>query len=46
MLDLIEKQLSDFNVIVRISGTAYNTSEVLRAKDDIAELGYISFILG
>lgn len=46
MLDLIEKQLSDFNVIVCISGTAYNTSEVLRAKDDIAELGYISFILG
>lgn len=46
MLDLVKEKLSDFNVVVRISGTAYNTAELLRAKDDIAELGYTSFILG
>lgn len=46
MLDLIKDSISDFNVVVRISGTACNTSELLRAKDDMQKLGYISFILG
>lgn len=46
MLELSESELSDFNVAVRISGGSNNTSDVLRAKDDIAEKGYTSFILG
>lgn len=46
MLDLLKDTVSDFNIVVCISGTAYNTSELLRAKDNIAELGYTSFILG
>ncbi|MDE6500550.1 MAG: putative glycoside hydrolase [Ruminococcus sp.] len=46
MLELTKEKLSDFNIVVCISGTAYNTAELLRAKDDIAKLGYISFILG
>jgi len=46
MLGLVKEKLSDFNIAVRISGTAYNTSELLRAKDDMAKSGYTSFILG
>lgn len=46
MLELSEGELSDFNVTVRISGGSNNTSDVLRTKDDIAEKGYTSFILG
>lgn len=46
MLELTKEKLSDFNIVVCISGTAYNTSELLRAKDDIAKSGYISFTLG
>lgn len=46
MLNLIKEKTLDFNIIIRISGNNYNTSEILRAKDDMAEMGYISFILG
>ncbi|MDE6665899.1 MAG: putative glycoside hydrolase [Ruminococcus sp.] len=46
MLDLAKDRLSDFNVTVRISGGSGNTSDILKAKDDMAENGYTSFILG
>lgn len=46
MLGLIKEKLSDFNIVVRISGVSYSTSELLRANDDMAKLGYTSFILG
>lgn len=46
MLDLVKEKISDFNIVVRISGTSYSTSELLRANDDMAKSGYTSFILG
>ncbi|MCM1507625.1 MAG: hypothetical protein NC177_10900 [Ruminococcus flavefaciens] len=46
MLDLVKETLSDFNVVVRISAVSHNIPDMLRAKDDIAEMGYKSFILG
>ena len=46
MLDLIKDDISDFNVIIRISGTSHNTSDLLRAVDDIAQTGWESFIIG
>lgn len=46
VLELSEDEFSDFNVTVRISGGSNNTSDVLRAKDDIAEKGFTSFVLG
>ncbi|MDE6426503.1 MAG: putative glycoside hydrolase [Ruminococcus sp.] len=46
MLYLVSGDISGFNVIVRISGTSCNTSDLLRAVYDMAETGYNSFILG
>ncbi len=46
MLELAKEELSDFNVAVRISGGSNNTSDILTAKDDIKEKGYVSFVLG
>lgn len=46
MLELIKDDISDFNVIIRISGTSHNTSALLRAVDDIAGTGWKSFIIG
>ncbi|MDE6672122.1 MAG: putative glycoside hydrolase [Ruminococcus sp.] len=46
MLYLVSGDISGFDVIVRISGNSYNTSDLLRAVWDMAETGYNSFILG
>ena len=46
MLNLIKDDISGFNIIVRITGTSHNTSDLLRAIDDIARMGYTSFIIG
>ena len=46
MLELAKEELSDFNIAVRISGGSNNTSDILTAKDDIKEKGYVSFVLG
>ena len=45
MLNLIKDDISGFNIIVRITGTSHNTSDLLRAVDDIAVMGYTSFII-
>ncbi len=45
-VDMVENNLSDFNVAVRISGDSANMSEILEARDDLAEKGYKSFVIG
>lgn len=45
-VDMVENALSDFNVAVRISGGSANMSEILEARDDLAEKGYKSFVIG
>lgn len=45
-IDMIEDSLSDFNVAVRISGDSTNMSEILDARDKLAEKGYKSFVIG
>lgn len=44
MMDLIHEKLAGFNVIVRIKGGTY--AELLRAKDEMNEYGYTSYIIG
>ncbi|MDE6035178.1 MAG: putative glycoside hydrolase [Ruminococcus sp.] len=46
MLKLVSEYISGYEVIVRISGNAYNTSDLLRSVSDMAETGYKSYILG
>lgn len=45
-IDMVENNLSDFNVAVRISGDSANMSEILEARDELAEKGYKSFVIG
>ena len=44
MMDLIHDKLSGYNVIVRVKGGTY--AELLRAKDEMIEYGYTSYVLG
>lgn len=46
MLELVEGDLSDFNVAVRLSGSTSNMSELLDARDKMADKGYTSFVIG
>ena len=45
-IDMVEDSLADFNVAVRISGDSANMSEILEARDELAEKGYKSFVIG
>lgn len=44
MMDLIHEKLSGYNVIVRVKGGTY--AELLRARDEMIEYGYTSYVLG
>ena len=46
MIKLVEDDLEDFNVAVRLSGSSENMSEILEARDKLKELGYSSFVIG
>lgn len=44
-MGLVSDKLSEFNVVIRISGESSEIRELLEAKDSIAEYGYDSFIV-
>lgn len=46
MIKLVEDDLDEFNVAVRLSGSTVNMSELLEARDKLVELGYSSFVIG
>ena len=46
MLKLVEEDLADFNVAVRISGSSESMSEVISARDKAVDKGYSSFVIG
>ena len=46
MLKLVNEDLADFNVAVRISGTSVSISELVKAKESISKYGYSSFVIG
>jgi hypothetical protein len=46
MLDLVGEGLDEFNVVVRVSGSAAGVQELLDAKDEIVECGYDSYVIG
>lgn len=46
MLDLVGEDLDEFNVAVRVSGSAAGVQELLDAKDEIVECGYDSYVIG
>lgn len=43
---LVQYKLSDYNLVIRISGKNVDKSEIIKAKDEIALYGYTSFIIG
>ncbi|MBQ8961149.1 MAG: hypothetical protein IJ071_08040 [Ruminococcus sp.] len=45
-LGFIGDELEGFNVAVRISGSSATTEELIKAKEEIADLGYTSFVIG
>lgn len=45
-IGFLSSRLSDFNVIVRISGSTLTTQNLIEVKETIAECGYNSFVLG
>lgn len=45
-MDLVQDKLSDYNVVVRLSGDNTDEDSLLQAKDSISDLGYSSFIIG
>lgn len=46
IIGLVQHKLSDYNVVVRFSGQNTDQSELLKAKEVIAEFGYTSYIIG
>lgn len=46
IIGLIQHKLSDYNIVVRLAGANTDKSELLKAKDSIAEYGYVSYIIG
>ncbi len=44
-MSLVSDKLSEFNVVVRISGELSEFDELLEAKDSISEYGWDSFIV-
>ena len=46
MLGLVGDQLEGFNVAVRVSSETAGIQELLEAKDEIADCGYDSFVIG
>lgn len=45
-LGFISEKLEGFNVAVRISGDSATTEELINAKEEIADFGYRSFVIG
>ena len=45
MLDLISDDISGFNIIVKISGTNYNPSDIAKAAEAVREYGINSYII-
>lgn len=46
VIGLVQHKLSDYNIAVRIRGENTTETELLKAKEVIAEYGYTSFIIG
>ena len=44
-MELVSDKLSEFNVVIRISGESSDIGELLKAKDSIADYGFDSFIV-
>ena len=45
-LNFLDSKLTDFNVIIRLSGAGRTREELIDAKDIIADHGYRSFVIG
>lgn len=45
-LGLVNDKLTDFNTTIRLSGASLTAAELLEIKDNIAEYGYDSFVIG
>lgn len=43
---LVEDDLSDFNVVIRLSGNSSSMMELIEARDSLIKKGYSSFVLG
>ncbi len=43
---LVEGDLSDFNVVIRLSGNSSSMMELIEARDSLIKKGYSSFVLG
>lgn len=46
MLDLVSREVEDFNVVVRISGATISTPELVKAVEGIKDHGFSSFVIG
>jgi len=45
-LGFVSEKLEGFNVAVRLSGDSATTEELIKAKEEIADFGYTSFVIG
>lgn len=45
-VSLVEDELSDFNVVIRLSGKSPSMMELIEARDALVKKGYRSFVLG
>lgn len=46
VLEMVGKELEEYNLIIRLSGTETPMKELLEAKDDLASSGIDSFVIG
>lgn len=46
IIGLVQHKLEDYNIAVRFSGESIEQSELIKAKEVIAEYGYTSFVIG
>lgn len=46
VLSIVDKKLSGFNVVVRVTGNGISSNEMMNAQESIAKAGYSSYILG
>lgn len=46
MLDLVSKDVEDFNVAVRVSGSTVSTPELVKAAAEIEKYGFSSYVIG
>lgn len=43
---MVESDLSDFNIVIRLSGNSPSMLELIEARDALMKMGYSSFVLG